>query len=104
METGLQLALIYLGPDIIEELKDSPHLPNDVHGILEIAMRTHTEPINAVQKCLTYIREAANCFLRKFFYVLHFFRIIRFFTFLPALLESCELSLASDDRARHSIR
>ena len=52
LEVGLQLALKYLGPGIIEELQDSPHLPNNVNGILEIAQRTHTEPIDVVHQSL----------------------------------------------------
>jgi hypothetical protein len=60
LKSGLQLALTYFGPGIIEELQDSPHLPNNVNGILEIAQRTHTEPIDVVQQSLKYIRDAAN--------------------------------------------
>ena len=60
LKSGLQLALKYLGPGIIEELQDSPHLPNNVNGILAIAQRTHTEPIDVIQQSLKYIRDAAN--------------------------------------------
>jgi len=60
LKSGLQLALKYLGPGIIEELQDSPHLPNNVNGILEIAKQTHTEPIDVVQQSLKYVRDAAT--------------------------------------------
>ena len=38
----------------------TPHLPNNVNGILEIAQRTHTEPIDVVQQSLKYVREATT--------------------------------------------
>jgi len=59
-EIGLQLALRYLGPDTFEELEHCPHLPNNVNGVLELAQRTHTEPIDVVHQALQYVRGATN--------------------------------------------
>jgi hypothetical protein len=60
METTLQIATTYLGTEILEELKTSPDLPNNIHGLLEIAIRRYREPLNAVSECLTWIRQATN--------------------------------------------
>ena len=60
LETGYQLAIRYLGRETIEELQSTPSLPNTVNGIMELAESTHTEPIDAVQQSLKYVRSALS--------------------------------------------
>ena len=58
MEAALKIATTYLdNTALLEELKSS-ELPKNIHGLLEIAIRTHREPLNAVSECLTWIRQA----------------------------------------------
>ena len=59
MEAALKVATTYLdNTTLLEELKTSPDLPNNIHGLLEIAIRTYREPLNAVAECLLWIRQA----------------------------------------------
>ena len=60
LEAGFQIAIRYLGRDIIEELQSSPSLPKTVNGILELAESTHTEPIDVIQQSLQYVRKATT--------------------------------------------
>ena len=56
---ALKIATTYLdNTALLEELKTSPDLPNNIHGLLEIAIRTYREPLNAVAECLLWIRQA----------------------------------------------
>jgi len=58
MEAALKIATTYLdNTALLEELKTSD-LPKNIHGLLEIAIRTYREPLNAVAECLLWIRQA----------------------------------------------
>ena len=73
MEAALKIATTYLGTEILEELKTSSDLPNNIHGLLEIAIRTHREPLNAVSECLTWISraETPNSLLSRILHVIN---------------------------------
>jgi hypothetical protein len=59
MEAALKVATTYLdNKTLLEELRTSPDLPNNIHGLLEIAIRTHREPLNTVAECLSWINRA----------------------------------------------
>ena len=70
-EGAFKIATTYLdNTALLEELKTSD-LPKNIHGLLEIAIRTHREPLNAVSECLTWIRQAETPNSLLQIYILH---------------------------------